>query len=57
VPLHADHPPVRVIAFDTFDGAVVRSRTDAHGLTETVHRLVMDGVHAERLRAKNGCQM
>jgi len=47
VPLHADHPPVRVVAFDTFDGAIVRSRSDPHRLTETVDCLVMDGVHGE----------
>jgi hypothetical protein len=53
VPLYADHPPIRIVALDAFHHAVIRSRVDANGVAESIDCLVVDGVHAERLRAEN----
>jgi len=54
--LDAHHPPARVIALDAFDRPVVRASAHPHRFAEPVDRLVMDGVHAERLHAENGCE-
>jgi hypothetical protein len=51
VPLHADHPPARVVALHTFDHAVICARTDAYRVAEAIDSLMVDGVHAERLSA------
>jgi len=52
--LDADHPPARVITLDALDRPVVRARADSHRVAEPVDRLVMDGVHRERLHTENG---
>jgi len=53
VPLDANHPPVGVIAFHSFDHAVVGARAHAHGVTEAIHGLMVDGVHVERRAAED----
>jgi hypothetical protein len=56
MPLHADHPPPWVVAFDTFDGAVVCSGAHTQRPPEAIHRLMMNRVHAKRLGTEDRCK-
>jgi hypothetical protein len=53
VPLDADHPPAGIVALDPLDCPVVRAGADSHRIAEPVDRLMMDGIHGERVRADN----
>jgi hypothetical protein len=54
VPLHTDHPPLRVSALDSFNDAIVGPRRRAQVAAETIDCLMMDGVYVHRMLAHDG---
>ena len=52
VPLHAQNEGV-TRTLDSFDHAIVRERIDDQATTETLHGLMMAGIHSDVLPLEN----
>jgi len=48
---------MRVVALDPLDDTVVRARIHAERVTQRRDGLMVDGVHAERVGTKDGCEL